>query len=298
MRKGVRNPTTVEEAKARIYDALFQMRFPRGQVDLTRFEHDVALRHPKGARLPEDLDRSIQEEMDRRREKLTLRVERRYRRTRSIALVCALIRRSPVFLRDQWVNEVILERRKTILCQRDRKAREKALEELEQISLALVSESIPSWSRRNAGKSRRLSARRPSTYSLGQPLDVISRYTEYVEMGSCLKAIKQLLDFKGRKPEAVASDLASEFGLDAALILECWKGRTSASGWALSRLAQNVETTPEGARRQLAEAKRRVGQEVTVAKRVQVARDGLREDRSRKAIALQKAGGSGFHRRY
>jgi hypothetical protein len=298
MRKGVRNPTTIEEAKARIYNALFQMRFPRWQVDLTRFEHDVALRHPEGARLPEDLDRSIQEEMDRRREKLTLRVERRYRRTRSIALVCALIRRSPVFLRDQWVNEVILERRKTILCQRDRKAREDALEELEQISLALVSESIPSWSRRNAGKSRRLSARRPSAYSLGQPLDVIARYAGYVELGSCLKAIKQLLDFKERKPEGVASDLASEFGLDVALILECWKGRTSASGWARWRLAQNLGTTPEGARRQLAGAKRRVSQEVTVAKRVRAAGEGLREDRSRKAIEMQKAGGSGFHRRY
>jgi hypothetical protein len=113
-----------------------------------------------------------------------------------------------------------------------------------------------------------------------------------------LKAIKQIQDFRERTPEGVASDLASEFGLDVALILECWKGRTSASGWALSRLAQNVETTPAGARRQLAEAKRRVSQEVTVAKWVQAAQEGLREDRSRKALELQRAGGSGFHRRY
>jgi len=288
MRKLVTKPKGIEEVQKRIRTALYQLKVIPLFTGEVFFYHNVAFRLPPNPATPKEVVRFWQPDLDRKRRKLSQRVHRFYRRSGRISLVCNLLRRSPIFLRDKWINDVILELRRTVCFHPNRTRREEALRSLKELSEATYSENLPSGQPHRKKKWQRLSARRPRR-TLWKDTVLLGRYGQYLEIGICLLAGKELTrlhrirDGKSPTDPETLQDYASMFGVPLDWIRTAWGTRhTKASEWALGRMAADDKCTPDGIRRRLEDAKAHQRAEFPITKRVSEAQEWLRKDRERR----------------
>jgi hypothetical protein len=304
MRRGLKYPNTHEEAKKRIRIDLAQIHHSSRHVSNEgAFDREVAYRVSVPAGAPPEMIRhleAIQACYDEPREKLSARVARFYRRSGQISLVCDLLRQSPVFLRDQWVTDLLLERKRTALLDPDIHARRSALRDLQHLSAAIVSERLPSGQWQRTRKWRRLRADRPWK-DIFRACGLINRYNCYVELATCLKQVRALSAddrLSGTATEESLSRYAEELQVPPNWLTQCWKGSTRPGVWALKRLAEDERSSAPAIRGRLEEAHRMSKQKLEATRRSAEATERLSPDRKRRAIQRMKQGGVGILRRY
>ena len=304
MRKGLSYPKTFEEAKKRIKTSLFQSQFDTTSWDYDAFERRVAYRQPapRGAARNPFL-KKLQGELDRERRKLSMRVARIYRRTKRLSVVCDLLRHSPVFLTDRWVNDLLMERKRTVMLDPDVKSRYRALKDLKELTMAIVSERLPSGQWRRKKKWQPLRADRPRG-SILQTVTPLRCYAGYMDIAMCLRAVRDLTSGERarehpRKPDREAITVyADRLVVPREWLQTFWSGRARSDRWAHARMAELTNGTPGGVRRRLEDARRRHREELVAMKPFQDAEERLRADRGRRASERLKKGGVGVYRRY
>jgi hypothetical protein len=255
MRKGLRSPTSLDEVRTRVRKAKFQIGVVL-HTDVNRdFDYTVAYRVPTRPPYPMEIFADQQRELDGKREALSRRVQRHFQRTGNVSLVCDLLRKSPVFLREEWVNDLFLEHRKTILRNPDLKARSLALRELKALAAALTEERPAAG---GSGVRRRALAKTDSSARSGHLAGLQKQYEEFLEIGSCLKAVRGLLPPArpgGESTAQVQERLSADLQLADDWLTSLWHPRRTAGNWALDRVAEFNGMTPAGVRRRLEDAK-------------------------------------------
>ena len=279
-----KRPKSLEEAQERIRNALYQLSIsPRIGLEQA-FDSVVAYCVLKDKNFPKEIVRLMRKKRNDERRELSRCVHQRYRHTGRISLVCNLIRHSPIFLRDKWINDLILERKKIVCCDDSRERRSEALRDLKAIAEALVSERLPTGTLHNGKEWKRLSAKRPrrTIYTAGE---LLSRYGKLLEICTCLLAGKQLTRKEWRRggrsstnPENLAT-YAKVFSVPEDWIKTAWAKGTKARSWALHRLAHKYRCTPDGMRRRLEDAKAVWKSDLKIIMRVHDAHISLRKDR-------------------
>lgn len=261
MARRPKKPRSLEEVTERIKKARASLGGSYWLGAQFAFDQIVAHRAP-GFGLPAGTAREIHERRQRHRRRLSRRVRRWYRRTGQVSLVCSLIRHSPIFLRDKWINDLILDLKKTACCDGSLARREEALRDLCCVSEAIRSENLPTRRGGERRPWRYVSARRPS-WAHTAALELLKDYNGYLEIGTCILATPLLCAAEWARGERLRGDprtqehYAEKLGVPAEWIGLAWdtKGLTPHE-WARLRLADECSSTPDGIRRRLADARR------------------------------------------
>lgn len=280
-----KKPKSIEEAQKRIRDARYQLRFNMQSAMEARFDHRVAYRAVLPPAVPKEMVRSTQKEIDGLRRELSQRTHEQHRDTGQISLVCDLLSHSPIFLREKWVNDLILKRRRIVTCDADRTRRRAALDDLKAIARALLSEDL-TWS--GLGGKRKclaLSADRPRR-TIFTAVGLQGRYGQYLEIGTCLLGGKELTreewSLGGRlstDPETLPK-YAKMFGVPEDWIKTAWaKKPVRARDWALGQLVAEVGGTRNGVRKRLGDAEKLRRAELEAHRRATDAQQRLEGDR-------------------
>ena len=304
MRKGLAAPRTLDDLITRVQNALFQISVSGGSSsDETRvrarltYRADLALAH-----LPKWLQKEIRRESERLRKKLSARVERRFARTQRISLVAALIMESPTFLREKWVADLLVGLKVKVLTGADRPVRDQALADLTTLANAIVSVRLPTGASPPGKKTRPLSAASQPP-GIMESLSVMHGYRQYLEIGTCLKALRSVADDERARSRAVetrksyVSEYAEKLGVPESWIAD-WSPSMKPHVWARERMAERLGTTPEAVRRRVADADQTRKGFLEVVGRSNEATQRLSGHRKEKAIERMAAGGSGIQRRY
>ena len=258
----LKKPKSIEEAQERIRVARLYLRASPRMIGLQEFDLRVAYRVPENVAWSKDLIRRQQKTLDQERKSLSRVERRRFRRHGQISLVCDLLRRSPVFLREKWINDLILERKKTVSWSEKRARREEALEDLKAISKAILCESFPLGERSSREEWKRLSAKLPRR-TTPTDMELTSRYSNYLEIGTCLLEGKHLTRKQwapAGRPLTRSEELpkyAKMFGVPESWIKSAWEMRNArARDWALRRLATHDGSTVQSVRGRLGRAQK------------------------------------------
>jgi hypothetical protein len=277
-------PKSIEEAQERIRKALYQLNFGPRILPDGSFYPSVSFRDWSRWGASKEVVRAVQRDLDRKQRRLSQRVHRFYRRSGRISLVCNLLRRSPIFFRDKWVIDVIRELQIAVRTHPNRARREEALRGLKELSETICSENLPPHLPHRKTKWRRLAAKRPPRTSL-TVLALLGRYGQYLEIGICLLAGKELTrrDWArdGRfptDPETLRT-YARLFGVPEGWIKTAWgPKRVRAREWALGQLGADHNCTQDGIRRRLADAEALRKAELLIVTRVLLAQRRLRKE--------------------
>lgn len=281
-----KRPKSLEEAQERIRNALYQLSIsPRIGLEQA-FDSVVAYCVLKDKNFPKEIVRLMRKKRNDERREFSRRVHQRYRHTGRISLVCNLIQHSPIFLRDKWINDLILERRKIVCCDENQERRSEALGDLKAIAEALVSERLPTGTLHYGKKWKPLSAKRPRQ-TIDTAVELQGRYLKLLEICTCLIEGKSLTREQwalgGRfspDPENLAR-YAELFGVPEDWIKTAWAKGTKARPWAIQKLVSIYGGTPAGMRSRLEKAEALRKDRLEVINRSNEAHLWLMEDRDR-----------------
>ena len=187
----------------------------------------------------------------------------------------------------------------------DSEVREVALADLTWLCEAIRSAPFHSGDSAQS-RTKLISSRRPplTPYAAGQ---LIQRYEKYLEIGACLRAIRDITQLtrsksklrdRGKSDDQLQVTAAKRLGIPAQWLAECWKPSTKLHEWALATVAKDLEATPDAVRGRITEAKRLLADDGVLFHRTSEAERRLRADRIMRARDRKKKGGDGFFRRY